>query len=146
MKKNHTRIAFILTVILIIGLCMTSCREEGEVISRPDEYTHIYDAREEVILQAIAKVFQEKGFGKATIDPEKKQVESEYVIQDEWRTKSTARVKKISWKECEVTLSVTSEKKTSTGWELRRLLEKKQYDNFFDAIELKIYEEMYKTK
>jgi hypothetical protein len=125
---------------------MTSCREEGEVISKPDEYTHVYDAREDVILRAIAKVFQEKGFGNTTIDTEKKQVESEYVIQDDWRTKSTARVKKISWKECEVTLSVISEKKTATGWELRRLLEKKQYDNFFDAIELKIYEEMYKTK
>jgi len=146
MKKNHTRIAFILTVILIISPCMTSCREEGEVISKPDEYTHVYDAREDVILRAIAKVFQEKGFGNTTIDTEKKQVESEYVIQDDWRTKSTARVKKISWKECEVTLSVISEKKTATGWELRRLLEKKQYDNFFDAIELKIYEEMYKTK
>ena len=146
MKKNHTRIAFILTVILIISPCMTSCREEGEVISKPDEYTHVYDAREDVILRAIAKVFQEKGFGNTTIDTEKKQVESEYVIQDDWRTKSTARVKKISWKECEVTLSVISEKKTDTGWELRRLLEKKQYDNFFDAIELKIYEEMYKTK
>ena len=146
MKKNHTRIAFILTVILIISPCMTSCMEEGEVISKPDEYTHVYDAREDVILRAIAKVFQEKGFGNTTIDTEKKQVESEYVIQDDWRTKSTARVKKISWKECEVTLSVISEKKTATGWELRRLLEKKQYDNFFDAIELKIYEEMYKTK
>jgi hypothetical protein len=37
---------------------------------------------------------------------------------------------------------VTSEKKTKTGWEMRRLLQKQQYDTFFDVIELAIYEEM----
>lgn len=146
MKEQRTCIALLLCTILVIGLMMTSCREEGEVISRPDEFTRVYDTREDVALQAIAKVFEEKGFGKTTIDREKKRVESEFVIQDDWRTKSIARVRKISWKECEVTLSVISEKKTAAGWEMRRLLEKKQYDNFFDAIELKIYEEMYKTR
>jgi hypothetical protein len=41
-----------------------------------------------------------------------------------------------------VTLVVTTEKKTDKGWEMRRLLRKEQYDNFFSVIELKVYEEM----
>jgi len=53
-------------------------------------------------------------------------------------------VKRLNWKECEVTLAVTTEKKTNTGWEMRRLLEKDQYDRFFSVIDLKIYEEMSK--
>ena len=59
---------------------------------------------------------------------------------------NTARVKKIDWKECEVTLSVITEKKIPSGWEMRRLLEKEQYDKYFDAIELQIYKELYKVK
>lgn len=51
-------------------------------------------------------------------------------------------MKRINWKECEVTLIVTTEKKTETGWEMRRLLQKEQYDTFFSVIELKVYEEM----
>ena len=120
---------------------------EGEqVISKPDEFTHIYEAGENIVIQAIALTFKEKGFGNATINPDKNQVESEYIIQGEWRTKSTARVKKINWKECEVALSVNTEKKTKTGWEMRRLLEKRQYDKIFNAIELQIYEQLYKVK
>jgi hypothetical protein len=120
--------------------------EGGQVISKPDEFTRVYEASEDIILKALAQVFKEKGFGNATINSEKKQVESGYLIQDDWRSKSIARVKKINWKECEVALSVNTEKKTSSGWEMRRLLEKEQYDKLFLAIELQIYQEQYKLK
>ncbi len=125
---------------------LASCREEGEVTSKPDEYKRVFEAGENTIMHAIAEVLKEKKFGTAKINPAKKQVESDYVIQDEWRSKTVARIKKLNWKECEVTLSIISEKKTSKGWEMRRLLENKQYDNFFDAIELQIYQELYKVK
>lgn len=137
---------FILPVIFVVSLFLTSCMEGEQVISKPDEFTHIYEAGENIVIQAIALTFKEKGFGNATINPDKNQVESEYIIQGEWRTKSTARVKKINWKECEVALSVNTEKKTKTGWEMRRLLEKRQYDKIFNAIELQIYEQLYKVK
>jgi len=64
------------------------------------------------------------------------------VVSGDWRTKTSARVRRLNWKECEVTLIVTTEKKTDNGWEMRRLLKKEQYDNFFSVIELKTYEEM----
>jgi hypothetical protein len=55
-------------------------------------------------------------------------------------------VRRINWKECEVVLSVITEKKTEKGWEMRRLLDKEQYEVFFSTIELKIYEEMSKIE
>jgi hypothetical protein len=146
MKKLRCLHILILSVIFIIGLFPIACTEDGEVISKPDEFTRVFEANEDVILRAIVQVFKEKGLGSAKIHPRKNQVESDYTIQDDWRTKNTATVKKINWKESEVTLSVIMEKKTSKGWEMRRLLEKKHYDNFFDEIDLQVYNEAYKVR
>jgi len=147
MYKNRGLLIFILApVFFVICLSLASCREEGKVLSKPDEYTRVFEASENHILLAIEHIFKEKGFGKVVINPDRNQVESDYVTENDWRSKSVARIKRISWKECEVTLSVATEKKTPTGWELRKTLEKKHYDNFFDAIELQIYQEMYKIK
>ncbi len=146
MKKQRCLHVLILSIIFINALFLTACKEEGEVISKPDEYTRVYEANEDVIIRSIAHVFKEKGFGNAKIDTLKGRVESDPTVQDDWRTKSIASVKKINWKESEVTLSVIMEKKTSKGWEMRRLLEKKHYDNFFDAIDLQVYNEVYKVR
>jgi hypothetical protein len=148
MKKQRGKhiLALSLCTLLIIALFLAACEEEGEVITKPDEYSRTLEANEDVILHAVARVFKEKGFGVAKIDPQKGRVESDQTIQEDWRTKSVASVKKINWKECEVTLSVIMEKKTSAGWEMRRVLGKKQYDVFFNAIELQAYKEMYKVK
>jgi hypothetical protein len=146
MIKRKTLLIFLLPVIFATGFIFASCKEEGEVISKPDEFAHVYEASENKLLQAVAQVFKDKGFGTAAINQETNQVESGYLVQDDWRTKGIARVKKINWKECELVLSVITEKKASNGWEMRRLLGKKQYDTFFDAIEIQLYQEMYKVK
>ena len=146
MNKRQTLFIFLLPAIFPICLFLTSCTEGGEAISKPDEFTHVFEASENKLIRAITQVFKDKGFGTATINQETNQVESDYLIQDDWRTKGIARVKKINWKECEVVLSVITEKNTSKGWEMRRLLGKRQYDTFFDAIELQLYQEMYKVK
>ena len=131
--------------IIIIIVSLISCASQfGQVvISTPDEFRHKYEAKEAVILKAIARVFKEKSVGRnVIINYNKLTVDSDYVIQDDWRTKSSARVRSIKWNECEVVLSVITEKNTKTGWEMRRLLDQEQYDVFFRAIEMKIYEEM----
>ena len=146
MNKQRPLLIFILPVIIIAGLFLTSCMEGGQVISKPDEYTRVYEASEDIIIRALKQVFKDKGFGSASMNPEKKQLESDYLFQNDWRSKAVARVRKINWKECEVTLSVITEKKTQAGWEMRRLLETEQYDKLFLAIELQIYQEQYKLK
>jgi hypothetical protein len=146
MRSRHFLYLFLLPVIFAAGLLLNSCKEESPGDSKPDEYVRVFEANEDTVIKAIVQVFKDKKFGNAKIDYEKKQVETDYSIQDDWRSKSRARIKKINWKECEVTLSVITEEKTSSGWASRRLLDKKLYDNFFDAIELQIYNEVYKVK
>jgi hypothetical protein len=135
------------TIIIIVNLISCSHQFGQVVISKPDEFRHIYEAKEVVILKSIARVFKEKNVGtNVRINHKKLTVDSDYFIQDDWRTKSNAKVRRLNWKECEVVLSFITEKKTETGWEMRRLLDKEQYEVFFSTLELKIYEEMYKIE
>ena len=146
--KSAKKHFFFLPVFLII-INLISCTPENSqiIISKPDEYRHTYEANEKIILSAIAQVFRDKSMGSnVRIDRESKQVETDYVIQGEWRTKCTAKIKKLNWKETQVVLSVITEKKTKNGWEMRRLLQKEQYDTFFSVIDLRIYEEMSLTE
>jgi hypothetical protein len=137
----------IFPLLVIINLIACAAQLGETVIPKPDEYRYRYEAREKFVLKAIVQVFNEKNLGKeARIDQAKQTVETDYIVQDDWRTKSIARVKQLDWKECEVILSVITEKKTKTGWEQRRLLEEEQYLKIFNEVELKIYQEMYKTE
>ncbi len=144
-RKSLKNIFFFWPLILIIIINLISCGPKfGQVvISKPDEYRHTYEAKEKIVLQATARVFREKNMGSnVKIDHVNNRVETDYIIQGDWRTRSVAQVKKLNWKDREVVLSVITEKKTKTGWEMRRLLEMEQYLNLFDEIELAIYKEM----
>lgn len=137
--------SLILCFSFLAVLCLASCAGKfgSEVLSSPDEYRHVYEAKEKYILKAVAGVLEEKKIGRnVVVDYDNHLVDSDFMISGDWRTKTNARVKRLNWKECEVILIVTTEKKIDTGWEIRRLLKKEQYDTFFSVIELKVYEEM----
>ncbi|MGV8081909.1 MAG: hypothetical protein AB2L22_17810 [Syntrophales bacterium] len=136
---------FILILVAACSLFLWACLEEGEPVDHAEQVSHTYEAKEKHVLRAIAQVFSEKDLGRATIHEDAHEVTSDYVVRGEWRTRSFARVRQINWKECEVKLTVMTEKKTSTGWELRRLLGQDQYKKIFKSIESQIYREMYKT-
>jgi hypothetical protein len=141
--NNKKLFIFIGSLFLICNII--SCANEfgNTVIYQPEEYTYSYEASEKIILKAIAGVFKEKNIGSnVTINQSNFRVDSDYVVSGDWRTKANARVKRLNWKKCEVSLIVTTEKKTETGWEVRRLLQKEQYETIFRVIELRIYEEM----
>jgi hypothetical protein len=145
--EEHPR-SFLLLVLTLIVICIMilySCSEDnGELIDKPDEFTQVYQANEKYILRAIYQVFKDKDFGKATINEDTHEVTSDYIVQGEWRVRSLARVRAVSQNEREVTLSIITEKKTPTGWEMRRLLGKDQYEKVFYYIETQIYREMSK--
>ncbi len=147
--KNNIDLKYFSLVMILIVINLVSCGAElgSVVITRPDEYRQTYEAKETIVLKAIAGVFRDKKMGNnVTINQEKQTVETDYIVQGDWRTKSMARVRKLNWKESEVVLSVFTEKKTKTGWEMRQFLEEDQYANIFDTIELRIYEEMAKIE
>ena len=142
-KYIFLSVRLIIVFVIIVNLVSCGAAIGRVVISKPDEYSHLYEANEKIILKAIAGVFKEKNIGSnVTIDQKNHRVDSDYVVSGDWRTKASARVQRLNWKECEVSLVVTTEKKTETGWEIRRLLQKEQYDSFFSVIDLRIYEEM----
>ena len=143
MKYIFRTIRLMVVLFIIVNLVSCGAGIGRVVISKPDEYIHLYEANEKIILKAIAGVFKEKNIGaNVTIDQKNHRVDSDYVVSGDWRTKANARVQRLNWKECEVILAVTTEKKTETGWEMRRLLQKEQYNSFFSVIDLRIYEEM----
>ena len=147
-KKFRKRI-FLLPVILIFFVSLVSCGAEmGQVvISKPDEYRHTYEASERVILNAVARIFKDRKMGSnIRIDREKNEIDSDYVIEGDWRIKSRVKINKLNWKEREVIFSITTENKTQTCCEMRRLLDKDQYINLYDKIDLAIYEEMSKVE
>jgi len=148
MIENKFILFFSLVIILIVINLISCGPKYGQVvISKPDEYRQIFEANEKVVLRAIARVFRDKNMGtNVTINKEKQRVETDFIIQDDWRIKSSAYLRKINWKETEVYLSVIAEKKTETGWEMRRLLDREQYVSLFALIELKVYEEMAKIE
>ncbi len=136
-------------MMLLVGIALASCTHDlaTKKISQPDEYKKVYEAKEKTVLRAVAAVIREKEIGSnVVIDYQNRRIESDFVISGDWRTKTTARVRQLNWKECELTLFVTTEKKTKEGWEMLRLLEKEQYEKFFGIIEIKIYEEMSKAQ
>lgn len=130
----------LITACLVFG----GCNDDGVLIGKPDEFTQVYQTSERHLLRAIVQVFRTKDLGKATINETSGEVATDYVDQGEWRVRSLARIRHLGGNEQEVTLSIITEKRTPTGWELRRLLGKEQYERVFDAIDTQIYREMSK--
>lgn len=146
--RGRVRPLLLLALLLLAayGAVLCACMAEGEPIDKPDEYTRVYEADEKYILRAVSQIFQEGSLGKAPIHVDANEVTSDWIVQGEWRTRGIARIRRIDWREREVKLSILTEKKTPSGWQLRRLLEKEQYDKIFNAIDSQIYREMYKTE
>jgi hypothetical protein len=146
-NMKNPKIIFLYYFFIVIFLFSCGFITETTVIDTPDEYRRTYEAKEEIVLRAIARVFQERQMGlNVTINRKDRTVATDYLTRDDWRTKSFARVKQIDWKETETVISIITEKKTKTGWQMVRLLKKEQYANVFSEIELRIYEEMAKIE
>lgn len=122
-----------------------SCQHTPNPIEKSESFQSIFEADEKVILRAIAQIMKDRGFGSSKIDVEKAHLETDYVVQEDWRTKVEASVKKLNRREREVTLWVVTEKKTPTGWRPWKVMEREHYEKLFNEIELQIYREMSKV-
>lgn len=137
-----------LAVFFPLFLCLTvpACLHTPDALPKLEKKSQIFEADEKIILRAIARVLKDRGFGEPTVEADKGRVETDYVVQGDWRTKVVATVKKISRKEREVTLSVATEKKSSSEWQPKLLMNKEQYDKLFGDIEMQIYREWSKPE
>ncbi|MBP1713575.1 MAG: putative exported protein [Deltaproteobacteria bacterium] len=138
-----------LVVALWIGLFLFSCAHtppEDPLSPEVNQAVQVFDASEKIIVRAITQVLKERGFGQAKVEKpgeDQSRLETDYVPQGDWRTKMEVTVKKISRREREVTLLVTTEQKDSgpSGWKAKKLLKKEQYEKIFSEIEMQIYRE-----
>src|SRR4030065_1894092 len=85
------KIIFLYYFFIIIFLFSCGFITETSVIDTPDEYRRTYEAKEEIVLRAIARVFQERQMGlNVTIKRNDRTVLTEYLTEGDWRTKSFA--------------------------------------------------------
>jgi len=105
------------------------------VISKPDEYI-TYISQRKNYSQSHCRCFKEKKYRpNVTIDQKNHRVDSDYVFSGDWRTKPALVSKRLNWKECEVILAVTTEKKTETGWEITAPVTERAIWQFFSVID-----------
>ena len=126
---------------------MTGCPvESADGLPAKEKNTRTLEFDEKIILRAVTSILKERGFEEPKVDSEKGKVETNYVVEGDYRTRVEATVKKIARNEGEVTLSIITEQKSYSGWKPKNIVGKDQYDKFFDEIEMQSYRELAKGK
>jgi hypothetical protein len=124
---------------------LTACPEESlDGLPAKIKNTRVLEFKDTIILRAITSILKERGYENPKVDLGKGKVETDYVVEGDFRTRVEATVKKIGRNEGEVTLSVITEQKSSSGWKPKNIMDKAQYDKFFDEIEMQSYREIAK--
>jgi len=140
------RVIFTVSVLIFLALFTGACRHAPLALPEPEKATQTFDADEKIIMKAITRVLKDHGFNPFQVEADRGRLETDYVVQGDWRTKVVATIKKISRKENEVTLSVITEEKSFSRWQLRKIMGKDQYDKLFGEIEMQIYREWSKRE
>jgi len=125
---------------------LSACEEESDSSGPPEKHSRVYEFNEKYIMRGVANLLREKGYADPKVDTEKGKVETEYIPAGNIRTKVEVTVKKLDRREREVILVITTEKKVKEGWKPIKILEKPQYDRFFDEMEMQIYRELAKVE
>ena len=133
--------AFIIILLIFLCLPVLSCMPMRDTSPKIDKANHIFDADERIVLRAVKSVLRDRDFGDA-VQTDRGSLETDYLVQGDWRTKVVAQVKQIHRKKTEVTLSIIAEKKSSSRWVPQGLMGKEQYETFFSEIEIQIYREL----
>jgi hypothetical protein len=123
-----------------------ACSHFYEPLPESKKVSQIFDVDDKIIVKAITRVLKDHGLGAPRVEADNSRLETDYVVEGEWRTKVVATIEKISPKKREVTLSVITEKKSSSQWQPKDLMMKEQYDRLFGEIEMQIYREMYEKE
>jgi len=130
-------------LILLLPLLLAACEEEkDETNGEPKKHFRVFEFNEKYIIRGITNMLKEKGYTDPRVDMEKGTVETDYIIQGDFRAKVEATVKKLDRREREVALVITTQKKTKEGWKPAKVLDKAIYDRFFDEMEMQIYREI----
>jgi hypothetical protein len=144
-EKRRGRGQGLICLFVVLSLqSLISCSHVPQGLPVPDRESRIFDVKEEIIFRALTRVLKDRGFGVAEVNQEKGTIITDYIVQENWRFKVEGEVKKVSKREREVFLTLTTEEQSSSGWKPRKLLGKEQYEKLFDELEMQIYRELSK--
>jgi hypothetical protein len=146
-RRWKERIIFFLFFLFpFFFLFPAACQHAPETLLEPEGTSRIFEADEKIIFKALSRILKDRGFGEPRVEADKGRLETDYLVQEDWRTKVVATIKKVNRREREVTLAVITEQKDSSpsGWKPKKLMGKEQYETFFGEIEMQIYREWYK--
>jgi hypothetical protein len=135
---------FILSAFLFHCIPTADRGQVSDAAGEPEKAIQVFEADEKVVRRAVIRVLKDRGFGDSKVEADRGRLETDYMVQSDWRTRVVATIKKISRNETEVALAVITEKKSSSGWQPKQLMGREQYDKFFREIEMQIYREWYK--
>jgi ACT domain-containing protein len=143
-EKGRFRSWIILTLsaFFFLSVFAGTCSQLHDPLPESKKVSQIFDVDEKIIVKAITRVLKNRGFGTARVEADNSRLETDYVVEGDWRTKVVATIEKIGPKKREVTLSVITERKSSDQWQPKELMMKEQYDRLFGEIEMQIYREI----
>ncbi len=133
---------------LLLFLFPAACGHAPEVSPASKGISYVFEADEKLIFRALSRLLMERGFGEPRIDFANGRLETDYLLQGEWRIKAVATVKKIGRREREVIFSILTEQRDSgpSGWRPKKLMGPEQYEAFYHELEMQIYREWDKGK
>jgi len=135
-----------LSFCFFLSVLAAGCAIYPDVQPESEKASQVFDVDERIIVKAISRVLKDRGFGNSRVEPDNSRLETEYVVEGDWRTKVVATIEKISPRKREVTLSIVTEKKTSSEWKPKKVMAKEQYDRMFGEIEMQIYRELFERQ
>ena len=147
-KRGRCKNWIILTLIAIFFLSVLagSCAQFHDPLPESEKTSQIFDVDEKILVKAITRVLKDHSFGTPRVEPDNSRLETDYVVEGDWRTKVVATIEKISPRKREVTLSVITEKKSSSQWQPKKIMGKEQYEKLLGEIEMQIYRELYERQ
>ena len=135
-----------LTAFFFLSVFAGTCSHFHDALPESERVSQIFDVDEKIIVKAITRVLKNRGFGNPRVEADNRRLETDYVVEGDWRTKVVATIEKIGPKKKEVTLSVVTEKKSSSQWQPKKVMVKEQYDRLFGEVEMQIYRELYERE
>ncbi|MBN1612885.1 MAG: hypothetical protein JW950_00320 [Deltaproteobacteria bacterium] len=135
----------IILPLILIGILAAACVHFPDDTPKLDKSRREFDGDQKTVLKAIRTVLLNRDFGEAA-ETKPGRLETDYVVQGDWRTRVIATVRPIGRRRSEVTLAVITEKRSSDQWIPKSVMGKEQYEEFFDEIEIQTYREWYKAQ
>jgi hypothetical protein len=135
-----------LSAFFFLSVFAGTCSNFHDALPESVRVSQTFDADEKIIVKAITRVLKDHGFGNPRVEADNRRLETDYVVEGDWRTKVVATIEKIGPKKREVTLTVVTEKKSSSQWQPKKIMMKEQYDKLFGEVEMQIYRELYERE